>query len=112
MKEIVFLGAQILCLAGALAQPPRAPDRLPHSPPHSLPAADGSIGSAGQQGSVLPVQDSPEQRRIDLRAILQSQQNTLEQPAAERRLSLHERAELREQVRQQYEVRPHNGGKP
>jgi hypothetical protein len=111
MKEIVFLGAQILCLAGALAQPPR----VPMSPPRNLPPpqAVGAIGSpAAQQGSVLPVQDSPEQRRIELRAVLQSQQNALEQTATERRLSPQERAELREQVRQQYQAWPQNGDKP
>ena len=107
MKQIVFLWAQILCLAGALAQPPRGPVGAAHPTAESGPA-----GSAAQQGSVLPIQDSPAQRRIELRAILQSQQNALEQPATERRLSPEERAELREQVRQQYEGRPHNTGKP
>ncbi|QDL37422.1 hypothetical protein [Rhodoferax sediminis] len=107
MKKIVFLWAQILCLAGAFAQPPRVPAGVAHPPVERGPA-----GSAAQQGGVLPIQDSPAQRRIELRAILQSQQNALEQPATERRLSPEERAELREQVRQQYQGRPHNTGKP
>ena len=108
MKKIVFLGAQIVCLAGALAQPPLAPV----SPTLKLPGADTAVGSAAQQGGVLPVQDSPEQRRTDLRSVLQSQQYPVEQPVTERRLSPQERAQLREQVRQQYQVRPHHGGKP
>jgi len=108
MKKIVFLGAQILCLAGALAQTPGAPV----GPTLKLPGADTSGGSAAQQASVLPVQDSPEQRRTDLRSVLQSQQYPVDQPITERRLSPQERAELREQVRQQYQVRPQHGGKP
>ena len=107
MKKIVFLGAQILCLAGALAQPLRTPV----GSTLKLQGADASVGSAAQQGSVLPVQDSSEQRRIDLRSVLQSQQSPMEQPVTERRLSPQERAELREQVREQYQVRLHKGGK-
>ena len=107
MKKIVFLWAQILCLAGAFAQPPRGPVGVPHPTLESSPT-----GGTAQQGGVLPIQDSPAQRRIELRAILQSPQNALEQPATERRLSPEERAELREQVRQQYQRRPHNTDKP
>ena len=104
MKKIIFLGAQILYVAGALAQPALRPGAPPADP--------AAAGDAGQVGNVLPVQDSPTQRRIELRAILQSQQNALEQPATERRLTPRERAELREQVREQYQRAAHGSGKP
>lgn len=106
MKQIVFLWAQTICLAGAFAQPQLAPaGRISPTGP------GGSLGSAVRGGAV-PVQDSPAQRRNELRAILQSQHNALEQPTAERRLSPEERAELREQVRQQFQGTPQIGDKP
>ena len=106
-------------------RPPPRPSLHRDYPAVKLPVARGArnlregsggrpraAGAAAQQAGVLPIQDSPAQRRIELRAILQSQQNALEQPATERRLSPEERAELREQVRQQYQGRPHNTGRP
>ena len=99
MKRVVFLSVQTIYLATALAQPqigpagPAAPT-VPVSPVG--PAARLDIPAAA------PVEQSPAQRRVELRSILQSPQPAPEQAVTERRLSPQERAELREQVREQY----------
>lgn len=88
MKQIVFLLAQTIVLATAFAQPPAT-----------------SVEPAGL-GNPQTLQELQMQRRNELRSVFQSQRGAQEQAATERRLSPEERAELREQVRQQIPRRP------
>ncbi|MGH8821454.1 MAG: hypothetical protein ACREWJ_09220 [Rhodoferax sp.] len=99
MKRVVFLSVQTICLAIAFAQPQIGPTG-PAAP--TVPVSP--IGPAVRMDTpaAAPAGQSPAQRRVELRSILQSRDPAPEQAVTERRLSPQERAELREQVREQY----------
>lgn len=99
MKRIVFLSVQALCWVTAFAQPQMGPAEPsnPAGPIHpAAPVAQLSAPPAA------PVQESPGQRRQALRSFLGSPPAP-EQTVNERRLSPAELAQLREQVREQYQ---------
>ncbi len=97
MRKMFLLFAQATATVGAMAQPPSGPP---------VPAEAGVF--------MTPPPRTPEQRRNELRSIIQSQQRGKAQVEAQgngqgqavgRRLTAQERAELREQLRREYSVR-------
>ncbi|HXE22579.1 MAG TPA: hypothetical protein VN617_09650 [Rhodoferax sp.] len=100
MKRIVFLSVQAICWVAAFAQPQMGPagPSTPTAPIH--PVGPASQLSAPQ---TPPTQESSGQRRQELRSILGSPPPAAEQSVNERRLSPAELAQLREQVREQYQ---------
>lgn len=100
MKRIFFLSVQAIWLMTAFAQPQMDP-----AGPANPTAPIGPVAPAAGLGSpqMPATQESPGQRRVELRSALQSPPHTPEQPVSERRLSPAELAQLREQVREQYQ---------
>ncbi|MBU6501505.1 MAG: hypothetical protein KGQ35_01430 [Burkholderiales bacterium] len=99
MKRIVFLSVQAICWTAAFAQPQMGP-----AGPTSPTAPIHSVGPVPQLSvpQTPPTQESSGQRRQELRSILGSPP-AAEQTVNERRLSPAELAQLREQVREQYQ---------